>query len=70
MNYLCTFYIPLSWTKMKDTIFIENFMFFYFDKQYFHVKINTYGHIAKIQIFSMVFRLWIAAHIRGRGGEF
>ncbi len=32
---------------MKYTIFVENFMLFYFDNKYFHIKINIYGGIAK-----------------------
>ncbi len=49
--------MPISWTiitisiprtKMKDKIFVENSMFFYFDEKYFHVKINIYGDIAEL----------------------
>ncbi len=49
---------------MKNTIIVKNFMLFRFDEKHFHVKINIYGDIPKIQFFNMVFRLWktISAH--------
>ncbi len=36
---------------MKDTIIVENFILFHFNEKFFHVKINIYGDIAKIQFF-------------------
>ncbi len=54
---------------MENTIIVENFLIFRFDKKYFHVKINIYGYIAKIQFLSEVFRLWgQRTHLDG-GGE-
>ncbi len=76
----CVPCITISWmiisisidpkSKMKDTIFVENFfILFHFNKKYFQVKMNIYGNTAKIQIFSMVFQLYMATQTSG-GGEF
>ncbi len=54
---------------MEDTIFVENFMLFHFDKRYFHIKINICGDITKIVFFSMISQLRAGGNAHARSSE-
>ncbi len=40
---------------MKDTIIVDNFMLFYFDEKYSHVKINIYADCSLSTVFQYSF---------------